>query len=47
MYLQEFGEQLSEEETLRKAKYLLGVYLSIFGLPGNEHIDNEKEKQEQ
>lgn len=36
LYLQEFGEELSDEEAKRKAEYLLEVYRIVFGLPSVE-----------
>jgi len=47
LYLQEFGEELSDEEAKRKAEYLLGFYRVVFGLPSVEElfdnrIENEK-----
>jgi len=47
LYLQKFGEQLSDEEAKRKAEYLLGFYRIVFGLPSVEElfdnrIENEK-----
>lgn len=47
LYLQNFGEQLSDDEAKQKAEYLLEVYRIIFGLPSVEEffdnkIDDEK-----
>ena len=47
LYLQKFGEELSDEEAKRKAGYLLEVYRVVFGLPSVEEffdnkIDDEK-----
>lgn len=47
LYLQKFGEELSDEEAKRKAGYLLEVYRVVFGLPSIEEffdnkIDDEK-----
>ena len=47
LYLQKFGEELSDAEAERKAGYLLEVYRIVFGLPSVEEffdnkIDDEK-----
>ena len=47
LYLQKFGEELSDVEAERKAGYLLEVYRVVFGLPSVEEffdnkIDDEK-----
>lgn len=33
IYLQHFGEELTEEETERKARKLLNLYLVVYGNP--------------
>ena len=47
LYLQEFGEALSDAEAEQRAGYLLEVYRVVFGLPSVEEffdnkIDDEK-----
>jgi hypothetical protein len=42
MYLQRFGERLSDEEAKRKAEYLLGFYRIVFGLPSIEEFFDNK-----
>ena len=42
LYLQEFGEELSDEEAKRKAEYLLEVYRIVFGLPSIEEFFDNK-----
>lgn len=45
LYLQEFGEELSDEEAERRAGYFLEVYRIVFGLPSvEEFFDNKIEK---
>lgn len=45
LYLQEFGEELTDEEAERRASYLLEVYRIVFGLPSvEEFFDNKIEK---
>lgn len=33
IYLQHFGEELTEEETARKAAKLLNLYVAVYGNP--------------
>lgn len=42
LYLQKFGEQLSDEEAKRKAEYLLEFYRIVFGLPSVEEFFDNK-----
>ena len=42
LYLQHFGEQLSDEEAKRKAEYLLEFYRIVFGLPSVEVFFDNK-----
>lgn len=47
LYLQKFGEELSDEQAKKKAEYLLGFYRIVFGLPGvEEFFDNKINEQE-
>ena len=47
LYLQKFGEQLSDEEAKRKAEHLLGFYRIVFGLPSvEEFFDNKINEKE-
>ncbi len=47
LYLQEFGEELSDEKAKRKADYLLGFYRIVFGLPSvKEFFDNRINEKE-
>ena len=47
LYLQKFGEELSDAEAERKAGYLLEVYRVIFGLPSvEEFFDNKIDDEE-
>lgn len=42
LYLQEFGEELSDEVAKRKAESLIGVYRAAYGLLNmNELFDNK------
>ena len=31
LYTQEFGEELGHEETERRARYLINLYIAVFG----------------
>ena len=42
LYLQEFGEELSDAEAERRAGYLLEVYRIVFGLPSVEEFFDNK-----
>ena len=42
LYLQEFGEELSDAEAERRAEYLLEVYRIVFGLPSIEEFFDNK-----
>ena len=42
IYLQEFGEELSDEKAKQKAGYLLEVYRSAYGLPSVEEFFRNK-----
>jgi hypothetical protein len=42
LYLQHFGERLTEEEARRKAEYLLEVYCVVYGVPSaGKFLDNK------
>ena len=46
LYLKNFGEKLSDEETRRKAEYLIEVYRIVHGMPSAiEFIDNKIEEE--
>ena len=48
LYLQEFGEELSDVEAERKAGYLLEVYRVVFGLPSvEEFFDNQTNEKDE
>ena len=42
LYLQKFGEELSDEQAKKKAEYFLGFYRIVFGLPGIEEFFDNK-----
>lgn len=47
LYLQKFGEELSDEEAKKKAEYLVEVYRTAYGMPSlpeffDNKIDDEK-----
>lgn len=47
LYLQKFGRGLSDEETKRKASYLLEVYRTAYGMPSlEEFFDNKIDEKE-
>ena len=49
LFLQEFGRELSDEETKRKAEHFLGFYRTVLGLPSVEEFFDNKidEKNEE
>ncbi len=46
LYLQKFGEELSDAEAERRAEYLLEVYRVVFGLPSSVEIFDNQIKDE-
>lgn len=47
LYLHKFGEDISDEETKRKASYLLEVYRTAYGMPSlEEFFDNKIDEKE-
>lgn len=47
LYFQKFGKGLSDEETKRKASYLLDVYRTAYGMPSlEEFFDNKIDEKE-
>ena len=48
LFLQEFGRELSDEETKRKAEHFLGFYRTVLGPPSvEEFFDNQTNEKDE
>ena len=46
IYKKEFGKDLSDEETSRKANYLLNIYRAVYGDGFSKDVDKSKDDKQ-